>query len=102
MDVLNKHWYVCICCQLHQHKMAAMSYYSGPFWGSCETMGAAMAMQLKDFLAWYELLDKVIPYVKDEGANLSTFTNGLNKYCLLGSIHVATTLCYHLLWACHV
>ncbi len=33
-----------------------------------------MAMQLKDFLVRYELLDKVITYVKHEGVNLNTLT----------------------------
>ncbi len=36
-----------------------------------------MAMQLKDFLVQYKLLDKVMAYVKDEGVNLSTLTKGL-------------------------
>jgi len=31
----------------------------------------------RNLLAWYELLDKVITYVKYEGANLSTFTMAL-------------------------
>jgi len=39
-----------------------------------QTSSAATAIQLEDLLAWYELLDKVITYVKDEGANLNTFT----------------------------
>jgi hypothetical protein len=29
-------------------------------------------MQLKDMFAWFELLDKVIAYVEDDGANLNT------------------------------
>jgi hypothetical protein len=33
-----------------------------------------MAMQVKDFLSLYNLLDKLIAYVEDEGGNLSTFT----------------------------
>jgi hypothetical protein len=36
-----------------------------------------MAIQLKDLLVWYNLLDKIIAYVKDEGANLNTFTTTL-------------------------
>jgi hypothetical protein len=31
-----------------------------------------MVVKLRDLFAWYELLDKVIAYVKDEGANLNT------------------------------
>lgn len=44
-----------------------------------ETLGVAMAIQLKDLLAWYNLLDKVIAYVKNEGANLNTFTTTLTN-----------------------
>jgi hypothetical protein len=46
--------------------MATMSYYNGHLLGSCETTRATIAMQLKDFLAQYELLDKIIAYVKDD------------------------------------
>jgi hypothetical protein len=43
-----------------------------------------MAMQLKYLLARYELLGKVLSYVKDEGANLNTFTNQQNtRYQLI-------------------
>jgi hypothetical protein len=31
-----------------------------------------MAMQVKNFLSFYNLLEKLIPYVKDEGGNLLT------------------------------
>ncbi len=44
-----------------------------------ETMGATMVMQLKYLLVWYELLDKVLSYVKDKGVNLSTFTMALTS-----------------------
>ncbi len=37
-----------------------------------ETASATMVVQLRDFLIPYELLDKVIAYVKDEGADLNT------------------------------
>jgi len=33
-----------------------------------------MTMQLKDMFAQYELLDKVIAYVENEGVNLNTLT----------------------------
>jgi hypothetical protein len=36
-----------------------------------------MVVQLEDLLIWYELLDKVIPYVEDEGVNLNTLTTTL-------------------------
>ncbi len=42
-----------------------------------ETLRDAMAIQFKDLLVRYNLLDKIIAYVKDEGANLNTFTTTL-------------------------
>jgi hypothetical protein len=45
-------------------------------WDSFETIdmfGVAMEAHLKDLLSLYNLLNKVIVYVKDEGGNLSTF-----------------------------
>jgi hypothetical protein len=38
-----------------------------------------MAIQLKALLAWYELLDKVIAYVKDENVNMNTLTMALTN-----------------------
>jgi hypothetical protein len=37
-----------------------------------EILRASMVIQLKDLLTQYNLLEKVMPYVKDEGANLNT------------------------------
>jgi hypothetical protein len=42
-----------------------------------KTLRATMAIQFKDLLVRYNLLDKIIAYVKDEGANLNTFTIAL-------------------------
>jgi hypothetical protein len=36
-----------------------------------------MALQLKDLFTGFDLCDKVISYVKDEGTNLNIFTNAL-------------------------
>lgn len=44
-----------------------------------ETLGATMVIPSKDLFAHYDLLDKVIAYVKDEGANLNTFTITLSN-----------------------
>jgi hypothetical protein len=38
-----------------------------------------MVVHVKDLFAWYELLDKVITYVKNEGDNLSTFIMALTN-----------------------
>jgi len=58
-----------------------------------ETLGAIMAIQLKDLIVHYDFLQKVIAYVKDEGVNMNTFTMALI------STFVTTTLvtsCYEL------
>ncbi len=44
-----------------------------------EALRATMVIQSKDLFAHYDLLDKVIAYVKDEGANLNTFTITLSS-----------------------
>ncbi len=79
MDIPNRLWYFCACCQLHQQKMEAMSYYSGFFWGSWNNGGCNSYAIKISLLAWHELLNKVITYVKDEGANLSTLTMALTN-----------------------
>jgi hypothetical protein len=38
-----------------------------------------MALQLKDLFTWFDLCDKVIAYMKDEGTNLNIFTNVLTS-----------------------
>jgi hypothetical protein len=38
-----------------------------------ETSNTTMVVQLKALFAQYELLDKVIAYVENEGVNLNTF-----------------------------
>jgi len=58
-----------------------------------ETLRAAMAIQFKDLLVQYNLLDKIIAYVKDEGVNLNTFTLALINIVSC-SFLVTTTLCY--------
>jgi len=37
-----------------------------------------MVTQVKDLLSFYNLSDKIIAYVKDEGGNLSTFARALS------------------------
>jgi hypothetical protein len=37
-----------------------------------DTSGVAMVVQVKDLVWLYNLQDKLITYVKDEGGNLST------------------------------
>jgi hypothetical protein len=48
-----------------------------------------MATQVKDLLSLYNLLDKLITYVKDAGGNLSTLAQALTlvvSYGLLGLV----------------
>jgi hypothetical protein len=44
-----------------------------------ETLGASMVVQLKDLLVRYNLLDKVIAYVKDDKTSLSTLTTAFTS-----------------------
>jgi hypothetical protein len=62
--------------------MFALVNYINNQWETChitvvifevhETSSVAMVVQLRDLFAQYELLDKVITYIKYEGANLNT------------------------------
>jgi hypothetical protein len=42
-----------------------------------DTFEVAMVAQVNDLLSSYNFLNKLITYVKDEGGNLSTFTQVL-------------------------
>jgi len=44
-----------------------------------ETLKVTMVMQLRDLLAQYDLLNKVMSYLKYEGTNLKTFTMSLTN-----------------------
>jgi hypothetical protein len=43
----------------------------------------AMAMQVKDLLASFNLLHKLVTYVKDKGGNLSTLAQALTSRLLV-------------------
>jgi hypothetical protein len=43
------------------------------FFEAIDMFGVAMEVHFKDLLSLYNLLDKLITYVKDEGGNLFTF-----------------------------
>jgi hypothetical protein len=57
-----------------------------------DTFGVVMATQVKELLSCYDLLDKLIAYVKDKGSNLSNLVRALSsmvncaplKFALLG------------------
>jgi hypothetical protein len=40
-----------------------------------DTFGVVMAAQVKELMLFYNLLDKLIAYVKNKGGNLSTNAN---------------------------
>jgi hypothetical protein len=52
--------------------MGALQCDSG-FFEATDMFGVAMETHFKDLFSLYNLLDKLIVYVKDEGGNLSTF-----------------------------
>jgi hypothetical protein len=70
-------WYLYIDFQLHQWKMGTMSYHYGNFWGSWNK--DCHRFTIKDLLTWYDLLDKIIAYVKDESAKMNTLTMTLTS-----------------------
>jgi hypothetical protein len=43
-----------------------------------DTFGVAMVTQVKELLLSYNLLDKLITYMKDEGGNMSTLARALS------------------------
>jgi hypothetical protein len=73
VDVLRRFWYVCFGCELHQEKVGTLPCHYDNFWGSWN-LRVVMAIQFKDLFVRYNLLVKVIIYVKDENANLNTLT----------------------------
>jgi hypothetical protein len=57
--------------------------------GFCEptnTFGVAMATQVKYFLSLYNLLNKLITYVKDESGNLYTLAQALTSVFSCGPL----------------
>ncbi len=63
------------------------------FFEAVDTIGIAMTMQVKDQLSFYNLLDKIIVYVKDEGGNLSTLAQALSF--VVSCVHVALAAPWH-------
>jgi hypothetical protein len=61
---INSHWVPC---------HVAMDLFE-----AIDTSGAAMVAQVKELLLSYNLLDKIITYVKDKGGNLSSLARTLS------------------------
>jgi len=55
-----------------------------------DTSGVTMAAQVKELLLFYNLLDKLIIYVKDEGGNLSTLARALSYVVSYAPLKLAT------------
>ncbi len=64
INFINSHWVPC-------HVTMGISE-------AINTFGIVMATQVKELLSFYNLLEKLITYVKDEGDNLSTFARTLS------------------------
>jgi hypothetical protein len=56
----------------------------------------AMVVQVKDFLSSYNLLNKLIAYVKDEGGNLSTFAQAFTSIVNFGLLGLVFWPCFQL------
>jgi hypothetical protein len=52
--------------------------------------GVVMATQVKDLLSLYNLLNKLITYVKDENSNLSTLAQSLTLVFSCGPLEFTT------------
>jgi hypothetical protein len=65
-----------------------------------DKIGVAMATQVRDLIFLYNLLEKLIAYVKDEGGNMSTLAGALVSISIvpllhfqfLGKVHVLAML----------
>jgi len=55
-------------------------------------------LQLKDLFSYFNFYDKVITYMKDESANINTFTIALTSALCHCSTHVVRNECYQLLY----
>jgi hypothetical protein len=68
-----------------------------------ETSGTTMAIQLKDLIVHYDFLHKVVAYVKDEGANMNTFTMALISTFVTTTLvancyeHIMSKSCQHVI-----
>jgi hypothetical protein len=65
INFINSHWVPC---------HVAMGLFE-----DIDTFEIAMVAQLKQLLLFYNLLDKLITYMKDEGGNLSTLARVLSS-----------------------
>ncbi len=65
--------------------MGALPYVNGNF-EATNMFGIAMVVWVKDLLSSYNILDKLIAYVKDEGGNLSTLTQALTLVVSYGPL----------------
>ncbi len=65
INFINSHW---VPCHVRMDLFEAI-----------DTFGVTMATQVKVLLLFYNLLDKLITYMKDEGGNLSTLAIALSS-----------------------
>jgi hypothetical protein len=61
INFINSHWVPC--------------YVTMGLFEAIDMFGVAMVAQVKELLSLYNLLDKLIAYVKDKGDNLSTLAH---------------------------
>ncbi len=60
------------------------------FFETIDTIGVAMVTQVRDFLCFYSLLEKLIAIMKDEGGNFSTLAQTLASVvsCILLALSI--------------
>jgi hypothetical protein len=65
INFINSHWVPC--------------HVTMGLFEATDTFGVAIATQVKELLSSYNLLDKLIAYVKDKGGNMSTLARALSS-----------------------
>jgi len=72
VDVTWKIWYICIGDELHLQQLGTMPYYNKHIQGSWNIRNY-YGFTTERFIVHFDLCEKIITYVKDEGVNLNTF-----------------------------
>jgi hypothetical protein len=66
------------------------------------TTSVAMENQVKVLPDSFDLLDKVITYVKDEGSKFKFLDFNVDICCYLLSISISWSICEIMFWPCYV
>jgi hypothetical protein len=91
-------WHICSCDKFHEFTMGAFSCDNLNFWSFWYDRRTTLVDQVWDLLVPYNLLDKLIAYLKDGGGNISTFAWAI-KFCGgLCSFNTCSSLTRDVIW----